>query len=142
MRVKRIVATVVLAIGIFTLVIGCAPELDVSGSWIGFVVFDQGDEFAGMSYTLSLFLIQEGTILSGQVGLGSVLVSFMVPITSGTLNANSLSIQAAGTVTIFSSSGSVTITLEGDCDEAQMSGTGTYTINSAFHSFTWQAQPN
>ena len=67
-------------LGAVLLLAGCVATLDVSGTWTGIVVFDQGDAFAGLSYTLTLILVQQGSDLSGQAGFGSALLAFMVPI--------------------------------------------------------------
>jgi len=146
MRIKRVLATVVLVIGIFIAIIGCGPTPDISGTWTGVLVFDQGTPLAGLSYTLTLNLTQQGNNLSGYVGLGfGPMVGLMIPIVSGTITENSISITAINTATVSDISIITTINLDGDYSKTQMSGTGDYTYTfpgagGGLQTFTWQAQ--
>jgi hypothetical protein len=129
-------------VGLVFLVAGCTqvPDINITGTWTGFVVFEQGDDMAGLSYALNLVLVQAGTSLAGQVGLQNALLSFLVPITYGDVSANSLSIEAAGSITLFSTTTPVAFTLTGSYSQSQMSGEGTYTVNGEVHHLTWSAQ--
>jgi len=129
----------VAALGAVLLLSACGATIDVSGTWTGIAVFDQGDEFAGMTYTLTLMLVQQGSDLSGHVGFGSVLVAFMVPIQDGSISGSIITVDASGIVSLLGSSGTVSIKLDGECNEISMSGTGEYRVNGVLHTFIWQA---
>ena len=145
MTMKRLVAAIILVIGIFIAIIGCGPTPNISGTWTGVLIFDQGTALAGVSYTLTLHLIQEGNDLSGYVGLGSGISNLMIPIVSGNIAENSISITAVNTATVSDISITTTINLDGQYTKTEMSGTGNYTsafygADSGSQTFTWQAQ--
>ncbi|MCK5827194.1 hypothetical protein KAH43_01615, partial [Candidatus Bipolaricaulota bacterium] len=133
-------AHVIAVLVVVLLLTGCAitPTPDVSGTWTGIVVFDQGDEFAGLSYTLTLMLVQQGSDLSGNAGFG-FMFSFMVPIQDGSISGSIISVAASGVVSLFGSSETVSIELDGECSDTSMSGTGEYRVGGVLHTFTWQA---
>ena len=125
------------------LLAGCTQQIvgvNFSGIWEGTVTFTQDDEWAGIAYTLTMVLQQEGTSLTGEVGLGSPLISFRIPIESGNATGRSLSLTARGVVSVIGSSVSVAITLNGEYSDQLLRGTGTYTVHGVTHRFTWTAQ--
>jgi len=136
---KQIIGGIAM-LGAVLLLAGCVATLDVSGTWTGIVVFDQGDAFAGLSYTLTLILVQQGSDLSGQAGFGSALLAFMVPIQDGSVSGSIIAVDASGTVSLLGSSATVSIEFDGECSETLMSGTGEYRVNGVLHTFSWQAQ--
>jgi hypothetical protein len=131
--------SLIVAFGVVFLLTGCGPTLDISGTWTGIVVLDQGDEAAGMSYPLTLMLVQQGGNLTGNVGLGSFPFSFMIPIQDGSISGSIIAVSATGVVSILGSSETISIELEGQCSDTLMSGTGEYRVNGELHTFTWQA---
>ena len=122
---------------------GCLQmtPIDVSGTWTGLITWAESDPLAGMTTPISLFLLQEKKTVTGEVELmGPGSTPFTLLINSGSVRAHSISITAAGTLTAISPPANVMITLSGDYNEPQMSGTGTQTIDGVPHDFYWQVQ--
>jgi len=113
-------------------------QLDVSGNWSGFML----NESTNVSVVLNLSLFQEGNALRGEVQWAWAFISISVPITDGTISANSISLHAEGLVVVIpdlTPPEFVSITLEGTCDGVLMSGTGQ---TGDGESFTWIATPS
>jgi hypothetical protein len=128
---------------VLLLSVGCTQQIlgvNFSGIWDGTATFTQEDEWAGITYTLAMVLQQKGTSLTGEVGLGTPLISFRIPIESGSATGRSLSLTARGVVSIAGSSVSVSITLKGEYGDQLLRGIGTYTVRGVTHTFTWTAQ--
>jgi len=127
------------ALGLLILVSGCGLTPNLTGTWSGYVIFDQGDGFAGLSYDLTMLIVQDGSNLSGNIGFGNVLFTIMVPIEEGTCSGDTLDIYASGHVSIIGTTSDVEISLIGQVSETSLSGTGDYVVNGEVHQFTWQA---
>jgi len=128
---------------VMLLLVGCAQQItgvNFSGIWEGTVTFTQDDKWAGIAYTLTMVLQQEGTSLTGEVGFKTPLTSFSIPIERGNATGRSLSLTARGVVSGIGSPVSVIITLNGEYNGQLLRGTGTYTVHGETHTFTWTAQ--
>ena len=143
MRRLKLVMTASLVVIAAVALSGCelGIPIDVSGTWAGLITWAEGDRYAGLTTPISLFLVQERETVTGEVELmGPGSTPFTLLINSGHVRGNSISIAAAGTLTAISPPANVTITLSGDYDEPQLSGTGTQTIDGVPHDFYWQVQ--
>ena len=141
-RFKLVMAASWVAIATITLG-GCLQiiPIDVSGTWTGLITWAEGDRYAGMTTPISLFLVQDKKTVTGEVELmGPGSTPFTLLINSGYIRGNPISITATGTLTAISPPANVMITLSGDYDEPQLSGTGTQTTDGDPHDFYWQVQ--
>jgi len=120
---------------------GCSffsSPINISGLWQGQIQWTDGPG-AGFVSPISLDLLHEDRDLSGTVTLaGPGGTSFGLDITDGRARTVSMSLEASGVLTTNPPQ-NVTIELEGDFLETQMSGTGTQKINGAVYHLTWEA---
>jgi len=120
---------------------GCtffSSPIDISGLWVGSIQWTDGPA-AGFTSPITLDLIHEDRDLSGTVTLvGPSSISFGLTITDGRARTHSMSLEASGVLPIDPPQG-VTIDLDGDFLETQMSGTGTQTVNGTTYRLTWEA---
>lgn len=120
---------------------GCSffsSPTDISGLWIGEITWTDGPG-TGFTSPLTLDLIHENRDLSGTatlVGPGSM--SFDLGIANGYARTATMSLDASGALPTNPPQ-SVTISLDGDFHEAQMSGTGSQTVNGTTYHLTWEA---
>ncbi|HOD73583.1 MAG TPA: hypothetical protein PKM13_03465, partial [Candidatus Bipolaricaulis anaerobius] len=115
---------------------GCTQQtiaINFTGIWEGIGAFVPGDEWAGLALTLTMVLSQTGASLTGEVGFGNQLISFLVPIESGRAVGRSIDLTARGVVSVIGNPVSVTITLAGEYPDPLMRGAGTYTIHGMAH---------
>jgi len=119
---------------------GCtffSSPIDVSGLWVGNIQWTDGPG-AGFKSPISLDLVHEDRDLSGTVTLvGPGSTSFDLAISDGRARTVSMSLEASGTLPTNPPQ-NVTIDLDGDFHETQMSGTGTQTINGSTYHLTWE----
>ena len=120
---------------------GCtffSSPIHISGLWIGNIEWTDGPG-AGFTSPITLDLVHEDRDLSGTVTLvGPGSVPFNLDITSGRARTVSMSLEGSGTLPTNPPQ-DVTIDLDGDFHETQMSGTGTQTVNGATYHLTWEA---
>jgi hypothetical protein len=119
---------------------GCSffsSPIDISGLWIGTIQWTTGP--VGIQSPITLDLIHEGRDLSGTVTLmGPGSAPFDLDITDGRARTVSMSLEASGTLPINPPQ-RVTLELDGDFLDTQMSGTGTQTVNGTTYHLTWEA---
>ncbi len=119
---------------------GCISlvHIDLTGAWQGTLTWTTGPS-APLESPISLEIVHENRDISGTVTLvGPGSQPFALTITSGRTSARSIRIDAFGTLELGSSSVSVTISLEGDYDDENMSGTGSQTIDGNTYEFAWE----
>jgi hypothetical protein len=63
---------------------------------------------------------------------------FDLTISSGRTHARSIRIEAAGVIDVITPPLNVRISLDGDFDEDEMSGTGSQTFDGNTYQFTWE----
>ncbi len=136
---KQLIAKVVLLAGFW--VTGCtffSSPIDISGLWVGSIQWTDGPG-AGFTSPITLDLLHIDRDLSGTVTLaGPGSSSFDLAVVEGRAKTVSMSLEASG-VLATSPPQNVTLTLEGEFLETQMSGTGTQTVNGTTYNLTWEA---
>jgi len=139
MTKKAIVVRIAL-LGTFVLS-GCmfSVPIDISGVWEGTLIWTDGPATGAASlFSLDLFL--DNRNVTGTITLTShSALMFSLPITQGAAKNRSITLTASGTNPHINPNPSVSITLEGDYDADQMSGTGSQTIDGNIYHFTWEA---
>lgn len=114
-----------------------SPPINVSGLWVGNIQWTDGPG-AGFTSPISLDLVHVDKDLSGTVRLvGPASLSYDLTISHGRTRTASMSLDASGTLPTNPPQ-NVTIDLDGDLLETQMSGTGTQTINGSTYHLTWE----
>jgi hypothetical protein len=120
---------------------GCSffsSPINISGLWVGNIQWTDGPG-AGFTSPISLDLVHDDRDLSGTVTLaGPGSMSFDLDVTDGRARTVSMSLEASGTLPMNPPQ-NVTIELDGDFLETQMSGTGTQTVNGTTYHLTWEA---
>lgn len=136
---KAIIARVLL-LAVFWLS-GCSflsSPVNITGLWIGDITWTDGPG-AGFKSPISLDLVHENRDLSGTITLvGPGSASFDLNLSDGRARTVSMSLKASGTLPMNPPQ-NVTIDLDGDFLETQMSGTGTQKINGTTYHLTWEA---
>ena len=120
---------------------GCtgAIRIDLTGTWEGTLTWTSGSA-AGLTSVLRLDVTHDGNDLSGTVTLVShASQTFEIAITSGRAKSGSLTLEASGTNDLVTPSATVSLSLEADYDETQMSGSGTQIINGTTYTIDWEA---
>jgi hypothetical protein len=113
-------------------------RIDVTGEWSGTLLWTTGPQ-ASFTSPISLSLVHEGRYVTGTVTLmGPGSQPFALTITDGLAEGHSIEILATGTLELPTSSLQVTILLEGDFDEHNMSGTGSQSFEGSSYEFTWE----
>ena len=138
-RLQKILLTRV-ALVVAVLLGGCMSfvNVDVTGEWAGTLTWIDGPS-SGFTSPISLALVHENRDVSGTVTLmGPGSQPFELAITDGRTNALSIRLRASGTLTAFTPAISVSITLDGDFDNQNMSGTGSQTVDGSTYEFTWE----
>ena len=136
-RIAALICLVIVAAG-FSGCVKIVPA-EVAGSWAGQLTWAENDQYAGITKPLTLHLVQDQTSVSGQVELmGPASQAYSLPIISGLVRGNSISIAASGEFPFVSPPPSVSFTLEGECAGDEMSGTGVQTIDGEPHDFCWE----
>ena len=119
---------------------GCSffsSPINISGQWSGHIEWTTG--FPGIQTTLYLDLVHDDRDLSGSVWLGGPGgTSFELVISDGYARTHTMSLEASGTLAITPPQ-NVTLELDGDFHETQMSGTGTHTVNGTTYELIWEA---
>jgi hypothetical protein len=119
---------------------GCSflsSPIDVSGVWEGHIEWTTG--FAGIQSPITLDLVHDGRELSGTVTLiGPGSTPFDLDITRGSARTHTMSLEASGVLPIDPPQ-NVTIELDGDFHNDQMSGTGTQSVNGSTYQLIWEA---
>lgn len=119
---------------------GCSffsSPIDISGLWIGHIEWTTGP--VGIQSPITLDLVHEDRDLSGTVTLmGPGSAPFDLDITDGRARTVSMSLEASGTLATNPPQ-NVTIELDGDFLETQMSGTGVQTVNGTTYHLIWEA---
>jgi hypothetical protein len=135
---KTIIARVLLLAAFW--LSGCSffsSPINISGLWVGNIQWTDGPG-AGFTSPITLDLVHEDRDLSGAVTLaGPGSMSFDLNITDGRARTVSMSLEASGTLPTNPPQ-NVTIELDGDFLETQMSGTGTQTVNGTTYHLTWE----
>lgn len=139
-RVQKAIIARVLLFAAFWLS-GCSffsSPINVSGLWQGQLQWTDGPA-ATFTSPIALDFVHEDRDLSGIVTIdGPGSEPFDLEITQGSARTHTMSLEASGVLAITPSQ-NVTIELDGDFHETQMSGTGTQTINGTAYHFTWEA---
>ena len=120
---------------------GCSflsSPINISGLWIGNIQWTDGPG-AGFTSPITLDLVHADRDLSGTATLvGPASLSYTLTISQGHARTVSMSLDASG-VLPTNPPQNVTISLDGDFHETQMSGTGTQTVNGTTYHLTWEA---
>jgi len=120
---------------------GCSffsSPIDISGLWTGQILWTSGPA-TGFTSPISFDFLHVDRDLSGTVTLiGPGSIPFELTITEGRARTVSIAFVASGAAPTNPPQ-NVTIDLEGEFLETQMSGTGTQTMNDATYEFTWEA---
>ncbi len=119
---------------------GCLDRMDVSGDWVGFVVWDGGDSFEGDSTTIRLTLLQDRRSITGSIHFDADFMNLDMDIVSGEGSNSYITLETAGAASGNGSTYAIFVTVEGLVNGSRIEGTGTMTIDGAKHTFTWQAQ--
>jgi len=113
-------------------------RIDVTGEWSGTLLWTTGPQ-AGFTGPISLSLVHDGRDATGIVTLmGPGSRPFDLTILDGIAEGRTIEILATGTLDLDTSSIEVTILLEGDFDEQNMSGTGSQSFEGSSYEFTWE----
>ena len=136
-------ALVVRAMLVATIVLsGCtsAIQIDLTGIWEGTLTWTSGTA-TGLNSLIRLDLTQDGSELSGTVTLmGHGSQTFEIDITSGRAKSGTLTLEASGVNDLVTPAVPVSLSLEADYDETQMSGHGTQTIDEGTtYTIDWEA---
>lgn len=118
---------------------GCSvlsPPAEVGGTWSGQITWDAN----GLWSPFSMVLAQDGSSLQGEVRLPAPGgQSFAIAINDGVVGSRDFSLDASGTMDLVTPSLLVQIALDGEVDNAQITGTGTQWNDGAPHTFEWTA---
>jgi hypothetical protein len=140
-RIRKLVA-VRAALFAALLLSACAAlvRIDVTGEWTGIYVWTTGPQAGtGIETPISLSLVHEGKDVTGTVTLmGPGSQPFDLTIVDGRAEGRSIGIHATGTLDLGTTLLEVTILLDGDFDEANMSGTGSQSFGVDSYQFTWE----
>ena len=138
-RLQKAIIARILLLAVFWLS-GCSffsSPINISGLWVGHIEWTTGP--AGIQTSLSLDLLHEDRDLSGSVWLGGPGgTSFELSVEDGYARTHTMSLEASGILEITPPQ-NVTIELDGDFHETQMSGTGTQTVNGTTYQLIWEA---
>jgi len=139
-KLQKAIIARLLILAIFWLS-GCtfiSSPIDISGLWVGSIQWTTGPG-TGFTSPITLDLVHEDRDLSGTVTLvGPGSAAFDLDVTDGQARTVSMSIEASG-VLATTTPQNVTLKLDGDFLETQMSGSGTQTINGTTYKLTWEA---
>lgn len=119
---------------------GCLNRMDVSGTWVGFVIWDPGDGYAGETTTIQLELLQDRRAITGAIVMDASFMALNMDIVSGDGSNNYMTLESAGTAQGTGTTYAIFLNIEGMVNDKRIEGTGTMTINGVSHTFTWQAQ--
>lgn len=120
---------------------GCVllVSVDITGEWAGTLLWTDGPS-SGFTSSISLALTHENRDVLGTVTLmGPGSQPFDLAISTGRTSARSVRIDASGVIDVITPPRNVAISLDGDFDEDQMSGTGSQTVDGNTYQFTWEA---
>ena len=110
-------------------------RIDVTGEWSGTLLWTTGPQ-AGFTSPISLSLVHDGRDVTGTVTLmGPGSQPFDLTILDAIAEGRTIEILATGTLDLDTSSIEVTILLEGDFDEQNMSGTGSQSFEGSSYEF-------
>ncbi len=139
-KVRKAIIARLLLLAVFWLS-GCSffsSPINISGLWEGHIEWTDGPG-AGFTSPITLDLAHNDRDLSGTVTLmGPASTLFGLEITTGAARTVSMSLEASGELPTNPPQ-SVTIELNGDFLETQMSGTGTQKVNGTTYHLTWEA---
>jgi len=139
-KLQKAITARVLLLAVFWLS-GCSffsSPINISGLWAGNMQWIDGPAALLMS-PITLDLVHENRDLSGTITLtGPGSAPFDLDITDGRARTVSMSLEASGVLPINPPQ-LVTLKLEGDFLETEMSGTGTHTVNGTTYHLTWEA---
>jgi len=119
---------------------GCLKKMDVTGSWAGFVVWDEGDPLEGETTTVRLDLSQDRQTVTGNVIMDAEFMYLDFDVVSGHGSNNYITLETAGVVPGTYSTHAIFLSLEGVLDQSRIVGTGSMTVDGLVHLLTWQAQ--
>lgn len=137
---KRRAACMVLALLLPVLLGGCLKKMDVTGNWVGFVLWSIGDSFEGETTTIRLELLQDRRDVTGRILVDASFMHLDLPIAIGEGSNNYVTIEAAGAVPGSGTTHAIFLSVEGLVTDRSIDGSGTMTVDGIPHSFTWQAQ--
>ncbi len=138
LRLLQLSALLIVAFVLYGCLASFTP-IDIAGTWSGTIAWTEGPA-AGFTTPIMLILTQDGTDITGEIGLtGPGSTPFSVPITEGTAGSSSFTITGSGSMDVIAPPVAIAINLHGDSDGQTVTGTGTQTINSAIYAFTWTA---
>jgi hypothetical protein len=119
---------------------GCvaAVRIDLTGTWAGSLEWTDGPS-AGFTSSISLDIAHENRDVSGTVTLmGPGSQPFDLTISPGRTNAREVHLNASGTIDSITPPVAVSISLDGDFDASNISGTGSQTFGGSTYHFTWE----
>ena len=139
-KLKKAIIARLMILAVFWLS-GCSffsSPINISGLWEGQLQWTDGPG-AGFTSPITLDFVHDGRDLSGTITLvGPGSISFDLDITRGTTRTHTMSLDASG-VLPTNPAQNVSLELEGDFDETQISGTGTQRVNETSYNLTWEA---
>jgi hypothetical protein len=140
--VTRLQKAIVVRIVLFATVVltGCVAivRIDLTGTWAGLLQWTEGPS-AGFTSPISLDVVHDNRDVSGTVTLmGPGSQPFPLTISSGRTNARSVRLNASGTLDSVTPPVVVSVSLDGDFDASNMSGTGSQTFGGNTYRFTWE----
>ena len=136
---KAIVARVLTFLCLFLW--GCffSTPVNITGTWIGTMEWTSGPA-SGFVYSIVLDLVHENRELTGTVTLPShSSLSFEIPIVQGSARSVNMSLVARGPNPWITPEPTIEFEIEGQYEQAIMSGEGTQSIDGTTYTFDWQA---
>lgn len=136
----RKLVVLVLLVALAISVGGCLKKMNVSGSWVGFVIWDSGDPYHGQTTTIRLDLVQDRRTITGVVHMDADFMNLDMDIASGDGSNDYLTLNCAGAAQGGGTTHAIFLTTEGLVNGDTIDGTGVMTVDGVAHSYTWQAQ--
>lgn len=135
---KALVARILMLLCLFLWGCFLITPVNITGTWTGEMTWTSGPA-TGFVYPIVLTLVHEGREVTGTVTLpspgGS---SFILPIVQGSTRNANLFLVAREVNDQVPGNPMVEFRIDGNYEQAVMSGNGTQAIDSSVYSFDWQ----
>jgi len=135
---KGLVARILMLLCLFLWGCFLMPPVNITGTWTGTMEWTSGP-MAMFTQPISFVLLHEGRDVTGTVTLpspgGS---SFDLPIVQGSARSVNVSLVAQGTNNQVPGNPAIEFRVNGQYEQAVMSGDGTQSIDGTVYSFEWQ----
>lgn len=136
---KGLVARILMLLCLFLWGCFVTTPVNITGTWTGTMEWTSGPA-TGFTQPISFVLLHEGRDVTGTVTLpSSGGSSFDVPIIQGSARSVNLSLVARGTNDQVPGNPTIEFRVDGQYEQAVMSGDGTQLIGTSVYSFDWQA---